>query len=541
MTRWNKWGIKMKRALLLAVLPAAFLLALQTRTLGEKKGGDPTAGDEAPGQAVARLNPSKKELIGVKVAEVREERVEKVIRAAGRIVPDERRLAQINLRVEGWIEELFVNFTGQEVKKGEPLLTLYSPDLLTTQQEYLLARRSEQKLGASPLIEVRKTGEALVEAARKRLLLWNITEEQIQQLEEEGVPQKYMTVYAPIGGVVTKREGTKGMRVTPETALYEIADLSTVWVLADVYEYELSYIQKGGEGEQDGTLHVQDGTMHLIDVAAYPGEHFKGKAAFIGPVLNPQTRTVEVRLELPNPDLRLKPGMFAQVTFRSDLGKGLLVPESAVLDSGLRRIVFVEKETGEYEPREIQARRIDDRYIVEKGLSRGEKVVVSANFLIDSESKLMASANMMGALGMAGIRMEQAQMGKMEMGVAKGESRGPQTRKVGDLVLTLSTDPAPPKEGANLLRLRITDPSGRPVEDANVIFSYTMPMPGMKGVKAPASLKNDQYEAKAKFGMAGTWEVTAVIARPGRPDIQEKFALEAKGEEMEGMEGMPGM
>jgi len=198
-----------------------------------------------------------------------------------------------------------------------------------------------------------------------------------------------------------------------------------------------------------------------------------------------------------------------------------------------------------YEPREVKARRINSEYWVQEGLTDGERIVTSANFLIDSESKLMASANMMGSLGMAGIKMEQAQMGEMEMpgmkGMPmKGESapKGLQTKKAGGLTLTLSTDPAPPKEGGNLLRLKIVDASGKPIEDAKVVFSYIMPMPGMKAAQALASFKNGQYEAKAKFGMAGTWEVTAIVSPPGKPDVQEKFTLEAGGDEMEGMPGM---
>lgn len=554
----QKTGMTMKIALLFAVIAGTALFTLQmthdrvlgvTETEQAMKEQDGTLdvmegmpgmegmkmGVNETGQAMAMLTPQKKQLIGVKVAEVKEEPVEKTVRTVGRVAYDERKLAQINLRVEGWIQDLFVNFTGQEVRKGEPLFTLYSPDLLSTQQEYLLAKNSQKRLKGSSLADVRETGEVLVDSARKRLLLWGITEEQIQELEKRGESQEYMTIYAPMNGIVTKREGVKGMRVTPEMTLYEIADLSTVWVLADVYEYELSYIKRGEEAN--------------VTVAAYPGEQFRGKVAFIDPFLNPQTRTARVRLELSNPDSRLKPEMFAQVELKASLGKGLLIPESAVLDSGLRKIAFIDKGMEMYEPKEIKASRIDGQYLVQEGLSAGDKIVTSANFLIDSESKLMASSNMMGALGMAGIKMEQAQMGEMDMdmdgmkkGGTKGEksSKGQQTKKAGDLSLTLSTEPTPPKEGENLLRLKVADASGKLIENAKVVFSYTMPMPGMKAVKAPASFKNGQYEGKARFGMAGTWEVTAIVTFPGKPKVQEKFTLEAGGD-MEGMEGMPGM
>lgn len=483
------------------------------------------------GQASAMLTAQKKQLIGVKVAEVEEKEVERVLKAVGKIAYDERKLAQITLKVDGWIQDLFVNFTGQAVEKGDPLFTLYSPDLLATQEEYLLAKRSQKKLSASLLSDVRETGNILLNSAKKRLLLWGISEKQIEELDKRGEAQTHMTIYSPIDGVVIKREGTQGMRVTPDRSLYEIVDLSTVWVLAEVYESDLSSVRKGVEA--------------AVRVSAYPGETFKGKVTFIHPSLNAQTRTAQVRIELSNPDLKLKPEMFADVEWTSPLGKGLLIPDSAVLDSGVRQIVFVDQGMEMYAPREVKARRIGENYLVEEGVKTGERIVTSANFLIDAESKLMASADMMGALGMAGIRMEQAQMGEMDMNMdgmkmqTKNEkaSSGPQTKKKGDLTLTLATKPSPPVDGENLLHLVVTDAAGKPIENAKVVFSYTMPMPGMKAVKVSASFKNGQYEAKAKFGMAGTWEVTAFVTIPGKPEVQEMFTLEA-GSEMEGMPGM---
>ncbi|MCG3116994.1 MAG: efflux RND transporter periplasmic adaptor subunit [Candidatus Manganitrophus sp. SA1] len=537
MKNLKKPGIGIKGVLLIVFIAGIALLALQItyyQAMGVAETVEETddmSGMEGmrmrvneTGQATAMLTPEKKERIGVKVVEVQEKEIEKVIRAAGRVAYDERKLARINLRVDGWIQDLFVNFTGQEVRKGEPLLTLYSPDLLSTQQEYLLALRGQEKLGASPIAEVRETGSALLASARRRLLLFGITEEQIQALEERGKPQTAITITSPINGVVTRREGTQGMRITPEETLYEIADLSTVWVIAEVYESDLSYVKEGQEA--------------AVTVDAYPAETFHGKVAYVDPFLNPQTRTVRVRLALPNPGRRLKPEMFAEVELKSRFGRGLLVPESALLDSGLRQIVFIDRGMQMYVPKEVKARRIDGAYLIQEGLNPGERIVTSANFLIDSESKLMASANMMGALGMAGIKMEQARMGEMEMKMEgmEGEKApaGPQTRKAGGLTLTLSTEPAPPKEGENLLRLKFVDASGKPVENAKVTFVYTMPMPGMKVARRTASFKEGHYESKVNFGMAGIWEVTALISQPGKPEVQEKFILEV-GSDMEGM------
>src|SRR5581483_1305783 len=354
----QKFGRTRKIVLLLAIIAIAPFLASQM-TRNQALGGTETEramkemdgmpgmegmkmGVNETGQASTMLTPEKKQRIGVKEAEVQEKEVEKGIRAVGRVAYDERRLARINLRVDGWIQELFINFTGQTVKKGEPLLTLYSPDLLATQHEYLLAKRSQAKFSASSVAEVRETGDVLLSSTRCLFIVTGITEKQIQELESRGEPQTAIMITSPINGVVTKREGTQGMRVTPEMTLYEIADLSAIWVVAEVYESDLAYVKEGQEA--------------AVTVDAYPGETFKGKVAYIDPFLNPQTRTMRVRLELENRRLKLKPEMFAQVELKASLGKGLLVPGSAVLDSGLRKIAFIDKGMETYEPKEIKAR-----------------------------------------------------------------------------------------------------------------------------------------------------------------------------------------
>ncbi len=533
-----------RSALLIIAVAALALFPITplSSTAGESKAQDNMQGmagmdmgNQKGAQPPTMVDALKAERIGLKLATVEEQDLVKTIRAMGRVAYDERRLAQIHLRVEGWIEDLFVNFTGQAVKKGDPLFSVYAPDFLSTQQEYLLALKSQAKLQASPVAEVRQTGNLLVEAAKKRLRLWNISERQIQDLEERGKADTVMTVYAPINGVVIKRRGTQGMRITPEMALYEIADLSKVWVFAEVYESEMGTLSPG----QDAEIHV----------SALPGERFTAKIAFIDPVLNPETRTVRVRLDLPNSDLRLKPEMFAEVLFNAPIGRALVIPESAVLDSGLRRIVFVDRGMGMYDARNVEVSRNGETYIVLSGLKAGERVVSAGNFLIDSESKLMASANMMGALGMGGIKMEQAQMGEMDMGGMK-EMKGMseiktatvQSLTVEGMTWTLSTEPSPPQEGENRLKLKIADSSGKGVENAKVVFAYTMPMPGMRVTKRPAEFRDGHYEAAVNFGMAGSWEVTAHVRLPGKPERSEKFVLEAGGEmDMDDMKGMPGM
>jgi Cu(I)/Ag(I) efflux system membrane fusion protein len=358
-------------------------------------------------QAAVMVSPSKRQLIGVKTGVVEERTLETAIRTVGTVDYDERRIRQINLRVSGWITHLFADYTGKFVKRGDPLITLYSPDLVSTQEEYLLAKRTLERVKASPVVHVRTGAESQVASARDRLLLWNLTEEQIAELEAQGKPRKETTIYSPIDGAVTKKMALQGMYVTPEMNLYEITDLSTVWVYADIYEYELPVVKTGQEA--------------TVTLAAYPGETFRGKVVYIYPYLNKETRTVKVRMEFPNPQDKLKPGLYGNAEIQVKPGKQLAISEEAVLDSGTRKLVFVDKGGGMYEPREVTlGHKVDHLYPVLSGLKPGEKVVASGTFLIDSESKLMAATNMMGALGMGGIRMEQAQMGEMGMGGMKG-------------------------------------------------------------------------------------------------------------------------
>ncbi|TAJ32401.1 MAG: efflux RND transporter periplasmic adaptor subunit, partial [Nitrospirae bacterium] len=394
--------------------------------------------ESGPAQAYAMVAPMKQQLIGVKTEAVEKRPMETVIRAVGRIDYDEQRIARINLRVSGWVENLFVDYTGQVVTKGQALLTLYSPDLVATQDEYLLALRAQNKVNDSPIPEVRQQAEQMVEAARDRLQLWTLTDEQITELTRRGKAQTYMTLYSPIRGYVIDKHVFQGMFVQPEITLYTIADLSTVWVNAEIYEHEVPFVQFG----QPAT----------VTFASYPGEQFHGRVSYIYPYLNKEARTVKVRLELPNPGILLKPEMYGEVQIKVRRGTNLAIPEQAVLDSGTRQLVFVVRGEGLFEPRTVKlGPKIGAYYEVREGVAQGERVVTSGNFLIDSESKLMAATNMMGALGMGGIKMEQAQMGKMDMGgremagtPAQGTTPTAATtldKKKGGLTLMLSTEP----------------------------------------------------------------------------------------------------
>jgi Cu(I)/Ag(I) efflux system membrane fusion protein len=327
----------------------------------------------APG--TVQISSERQQLIGVKIGVAEMKPLEKVIRTVGRVDYDEKRIMTVSLKVGGWIEDLYVDFTGKYVRKGEPLLTIYSPELVSTQEEYLLALEAKKSLSKSPFSEVAGSGEALVESSRRRLKLWDITEEEIQKLEESGKSKRTLTLNSPFSGFVLEKTAYKGMNVMPGMSLYKLADLSVVWLYADIYEYELPLIRLGQEA--------------VIQLTYLSGETFRGKAAYIYPSLNPETRTAKVRFEIPNSHERLKPEMYANVEIKVHLGQKMVVPEGAIIDTGLRQLAIVDKGNGYFEPREVKVGiKVDNYYEVINGLQAGERIVTSANFLIDSESKL---------------------------------------------------------------------------------------------------------------------------------------------------------
>lgn len=327
----------------------------------------------APG--TVQISPERQQLIGVKFGTVQKRNLDKVIRTVGRIEYDEKRIGIVSPKIGGWIEELFVDFTGRFVRKGEPLLTIYSPELVSTQEEYLLALKARQDWSKSPFSEIAEGGNLLAESARRRLKLWDISDAQIKALEETREPKKTLTLYSPFTGNVLEKMVNKGQFVDAGMALYKIADLSVVWFIADIYEYELPAIRLGQAA--------------AIQFAYYPGENFTGKAIYIYPALDPQTRTAKVRFEFPNPKDKLKPEMFANVEITVRVGEKLAVPEGAVIDTGVRKLVIIDKGSGYMEPREVKlGAKAGDFFEVIDGVKEGERVVTSANFLIDSESKL---------------------------------------------------------------------------------------------------------------------------------------------------------
>lgn len=342
-----------------------------------------------PGSAM--IDTARQQLIGVKIGEADIVPLTRTIRTVGKITFDETKIVRIHPKIEGWIENVYVNFTGMPVKKGQPLLSIYSPDLVSTQQEFLISLKAKKSLGTSDFAEVASSANSLYEASRKRLQLWDIPDSEINRIERSGETVKALTLYAPNGGYVLAKNVFQRQKVTPDTELYSIADLSKVWVIADIYEYEMEAIRVG-----------QTATMNL---SYYPGETFRGEITFIYPELDPQTRTLKARIEFPNPRLKLKPDMYVNVELPIVYPRQVSVPEEAVLDSGDEQIVFVAFEGGHFEPRKVQlGAKVDNRYIVLSGLQAGEKIVVSGNFMIDSESRRGSS---MAGMDHGGMKMDE--------------------------------------------------------------------------------------------------------------------------------------
>ena len=338
------------------------------------------AGEEAP---TVEIPEDKQKLIGLQTVKAAVKPLQKVIRTVGRIEYDEKKLATANTKIEGWIEKLHVDYTGRYVKKGEPLAEIYSPELVATQKEFLNTLRwsSQGKEVKDERVSMLLTKDAagILEAAKERLRLWDISEEQIAQIEKTGKPVRTLTIYSPVSGYVIQKTAVQGMRVMPGEKLFDVVDLSSVWIVSDIYEYDLPL--------------VKIGQMARIGLSYFPGREFSARVDYVYPSLAGDTRTAKARFTIPNPGGELKPQMFTSVEIKINLGSRLAVPTAAVIDTGARQIVYVDKGEGNFEPREVETgSRSEELVEIIRGLKAGEKVAASANFLIDSEAQLKGVA-----------------------------------------------------------------------------------------------------------------------------------------------------
>lgn len=463
----------------------------------------PTATSEMPLSSM-QLTPQRMQSIGVKLGTAQIKTVNNELRTTGNVEVDERRLATVQTRFPGWIRRVFVDATYDYVRKGQPLFTIYSPDLVTTEQEYLLARKNQQRLQNSSVSGVSTGADSLVSAARERLQQWEIPESEIAKLESTGKVITDLTINSSVSGYITERNALPNMYVQPEIKLYTVADLSTVWVYAQVFQTDVGRIKPGD--------------AVTVSVDSYPGKTFRGRVNFILPQVDMNTRTVRVRLVFPNPGLLLKPGMFVNVVLKAPVGKGVTIPASSVFHSGTRNLVFVNRGEGNFEPREVElGSRVGDDVVVLKGLKPGESLVTSANFLIDSEAQLQAAAGAFvppppGAGAAAAMNAPPSAQAQAE----------------------LTTDPTPPRKGSNIFRVKLTA-NGNPLSGAQVnvtLFMAAMPAMGMAAIKTSVDLSdkgNGMYEGKGDLGSGGTYQVTVTARQNGNVIASKQLTVNATG------------
>lgn len=450
-------------------------------------------------RAPVTLDLRRQQLLGVRTVEATHAHLAPEIRATGTVTYDETRQAEINTRVDGWIRELRADYTGRVVRKGEALFTLYSPDLVATQNEYLLALRGLSSENDSRP-QLRQYAQRLVDAARDRLLRLDMTPADIDRLDTTRRATETITFRSPVGGVVVEKMAVQGMRVLAGQPLFKVADLSTVWVEADVYERDLQYLRVG--------------TPAAIAVPAYPGRSFAGKVSYIAQVVEPQTRTIRTRIALANPGGLLKPNMLATVMLKGPESDVLVVPADALVETGTQSLVFVAEGQGRFTPRQVQAgQRANGNVEIVSGLEHGDRVAASATFFLDSESQLR------GALG--GYE-------------APAESDSPMEHDASAFAVTFRTDPDPPRTGSLSLIVTVRDAAGNPVTDADVsvvLFMPPMPsmnMPAMKDTVTLAAAGRGEYRGSGELLMAGRWDVTVRVARGGKTLTTAQFGMAAR-------------
>jgi RND family efflux transporter MFP subunit len=455
---------------------------------------------DSPARGDVALDVRRQQLIGVRTAPVVRGPIAQDVRVVGTVRYDETRQAEINTRVDGWIRELYADFTGKPVRRGDALFTLYSPELVTTQNEYLLALRGHSHAAGAEVAQVREYADRLVQASRDRLARWDMSEADIQELERRGKATDTITVRSPVNGVIVEKMAVQGMRVMAGQTLFRVVDLSTVWVEANVHEQDMAAIRIG-----------QVATMTLD---AYPGESFTGRAAYIHTAVDEATRTLKVRFQFANGRGRLRPGMYANLDLRGASSTGLTVPADAVLDSGGQRVVFVAQGDGYFTPRPVKiGRRLGDAIEVVDGLKEGEQVATGATFFLDSESQLRA--------GLQNYELPQSAQGA-------SAASGPA------LDIAFRAQPDPPKAGDNNFEVVVKDPAGQPVTDAEVTVQLFMPamptmnMPAMRNETTLPHVSGGVYRGPGQVIMAGRWDVTVTVGRGGQQVGRKQFAVVAR-------------
>ena len=453
-----------------------------------------------------QLTLERMQSIGVKTGTVEYKPLSDDIRATGTVDIDERLLSYVQVRFPGYIRQVFANATYQYVRKGEPLFTIYSPDLVATQQEYLLARQNQKSLSASTVDGVASGADSLSAAAEQRLERWEVPPSEIAKLRETGKPITDLTINSPVAGYITERNALPNMYAEPSTRLYTVANLSRVWVYAQIFQSDVG--------------RVRPGDVAQITVDSYPGRAFSGQIEEILPQVDMTTRTVRVRLAIANPGLKLKPGMFVNIDLKTNMGRQLVIPASAVFQSGTRQLVFLNHGNGSLEPKEITTGpRVGDDFIVLKGLQPHQSIVTSANFLIDSESQLQSAAGSFAPPPPgAGANAPPANA----LATARAN-------------IDFVTEPNPPQKGSNVFRVKLTGTDGTPTTGAEVTvtcYMAAMPAMGMAAMNASTKLTdkgNGLYEGSGSLGSGGTWQVTISVQKNGQTIATKQLRVNATG------------
>ncbi len=453
--------------------------------------------------APIQLTPQRMQSIGIVLGKVESMSVNSELRFYGNVQVDERRQAYVQTRFAGWIRKVYADATGNFIGKGQPLFTIYSPDLVTTEQEYLLAKKNQQTLQSSSVSGVAGGADSLLAAARQRLEQWEVPKSEIEKLDSTGKVISDLTFNSPVSGYITAKNALPNMYVQPETMLYTVADLSDVWVLAQVFQSDVGKIKPGDPA--------------AVTVDAYPGRVFNGRVDYILPQLDMNTRTLPVRLVFPNPGLKLRPGMYVNVRVMLPMGRQLVVPASAAFHSGTRNLVFVYGGDGSIEPREVElGPQVGDQFVVTKGLKAEEEIVTSANFLIDSEAQLQAAA---GAF----------------VPPPPGAGQAASMNAPAQANVEMTTDPNPPRKGNNTVRVKLTGQDGIPITGANVTVTFymaAMPAMGMAAMKTVINATDKgagMYEGQGDLGSGGTWQVTIRAQQNGQTIANKQLTVNATG------------
>ena len=456
--------------------------------------------------APIRITVERRQLIGLKFATVVRKDVSDRLETTGSIEADERLQGYVQTRFAGWIEKVYANSTYQYVRRGQPLFTIYSPDLMSTESEYLLAIEARKRVKDSTVADVTDDASSLVDSAAERLKLWGVSPREIARLERERTVRRAVEIDSPMSGYIVERNALPNLYVQPDTRLFTITDLSKVWIYAAVFQDEIGKVRPGDPA--------------TVTVDSFPGTNFDGRVDFIQPQIDPMTRTAKVRCEFDNPKGQLLPGMFAHVALDLPMGEHTVIPDTAVLRTGTHNVAFIDRGDGYLTPAEIELGvHVGNEFILLKGLAAGQQIVSSANFLIDSESQLQAAA---GAFV------------PPPPGVG-ANAAGPTAETIPQASIEFTSDPNPMVRGHNKVIVTLRDSKGAPISGAQVTVSFymaAMPAMGMAAMRAQGTAEdqgNGTYAASIELPSGGTWGLTIAASKGGNTIATKQLDVSASG------------